>query len=83
MLVHVTVSPTLALTGFGENASVDLLDEPGVIVTATLLPPPDVPAVELAPAVALPVDPVMLPDVVALDVEGAGGDVVGAAIAAI
>ena len=30
------MSPTLAFTGLGENASVVLLDEPGVISTATL-----------------------------------------------
>lgn len=33
-LVQVTVSPTLASTGFGSNESVVLLDEPGVIDTA-------------------------------------------------
>ena len=52
LFVHVTLEPTLTLTGFGLNAVLVKLEAPGDM--ETLVPPPPV-LVVLVPVVALPV----------------------------
>ena len=61
LFVHVTLEPTLTLTGFGLNAVLVKLEEPGTI--ETLVPPP--PPALLATAVLLVVELLIAAPVVA------------------